>query len=125
MPSHFGAIGATKPEPAISVSAITPVEQIEAAHAIINAALKSDLLTRLLEQTPKLMTSQRPGPEPSGSKSRGDHVLPNLSGPSARRHFLFICELVTSSGGDAMTYIPSHPILTRLIHGVVHKRWRE
>lgn len=33
-------------------SATTPEEQIEAAHATINAALQSDLLGRLLEQTP-------------------------------------------------------------------------
>jgi restriction system protein len=39
-------------EPKIAASAITPEEQIEAAHSTINAALKSELLTRLLEQTP-------------------------------------------------------------------------
>jgi restriction system protein len=39
-------------EVTLSASAITPEEQIEAAHATINAALKADLLARLLEQTP-------------------------------------------------------------------------
>lgn len=41
-----------KQEPKISATSTTPEEQIEAAQATINAALKSDLLARLLEQTP-------------------------------------------------------------------------
>ena len=39
-------------KPTSLVSAITPEEQIDAAHSTINAALKSDLLSQLLEQTP-------------------------------------------------------------------------
>ncbi|MEL0154130.1 restriction endonuclease [Sphingopyxis sp.] len=37
---------------AATESAITPEEQIDAAHAILTSALRADLLTRILEQTP-------------------------------------------------------------------------
>lgn len=37
---------------AATESAITPEEQIDAAHSILTSALRADLLTRILEQTP-------------------------------------------------------------------------
>ncbi|MFN7496055.1 MAG: restriction endonuclease [Hyphomonadaceae bacterium] len=37
---------------AASVSAATPEEQVDAAYAVLHAALKADLLNRILEQTP-------------------------------------------------------------------------
>jgi len=44
--------GSVQSEPKIEPSKVTPEEQIEAAHSTINAALKSELLARLLDQTP-------------------------------------------------------------------------
>lgn len=44
--------GPAQAEVKLALSTITPEEQIEAAHSTINAALKSELLARLLEQTP-------------------------------------------------------------------------
>lgn len=37
---------------ASTASSITPEEQIDAAHAVLTSALKADLLSRILEQTP-------------------------------------------------------------------------
>lgn len=50
--SNSQAEDSVQSQPKIEPSKVTPEEQIEAAHSTINAALKSELLTRLLDQTP-------------------------------------------------------------------------
>lgn len=50
--SNSQAVNSAQSEPTLAPSKVTPEEQIEAAHSTINAALKSELLTRLLDQTP-------------------------------------------------------------------------
>ena len=50
--SEATSSGLTEKQPQVSSSVTTPEEQIDAAQATINAALKSELLNRLLEQTP-------------------------------------------------------------------------
>lgn len=51
-PSAAGETSEPAGAPTATQSSITPEEQIDAAHGVLNAALRTDLLARLLEQSP-------------------------------------------------------------------------
>ena len=51
-PAGGGATSAPAGEPIAAQSSITPEEQIDAAREVLNSALRTDLLARLLEQSP-------------------------------------------------------------------------